>query len=224
VARQTGPRAGHAAEAIATASARGAIFNGVDTTADTWYVDPSGDDAWDCQSPAHTPSSTQGPCRTIGSAVAKAHPGDTISIAAGFYTELLNLDSALTLFGAGAAGTIVDGNHGGTVVTVAAGGAITLMGVTVENGSSHSGGGIANAGVLTVTNSNVTGNTASHEGGGGIYNTGTLTVVASTISGNTSLRQRRRWRWHLQRRRRPQPDQQHGWQQHGPHTGGRRLQ
>jgi len=89
------------------------------------------------------------------------------------------------LLGAGPARTILDGNLGGSVVTIAPGVTVTITGVTIQGGSllAGSGGGIFNAGTLTIDNSTLTKNAAGT--GGGIFNgSGTLTVHNSTLAEN----------------------------------------
>jgi len=101
----------------------------------------------------------------------------------------------LTIRGAGAATTIVDGGGIDRVFHVCptgydcVGNAITIADVTIQNGNAgtDSGGGIRNRGNLHLTRTVVTGNGATAGNcGGGIDNvdTGTLTVTDSVISGN----------------------------------------
>jgi hypothetical protein len=103
----------------------------------------------------------------------------------------------LTITGASAQTTIIDGDHTAAVVTIRSG-SVNLSQVTIRNGSglSHGGGGIYNAGVLTITKTRVSGNTSNDNVviggglGGGIYNSGTLTIIQSTVSGNSVSRAR----------------------------------
>ena len=106
----------------------------------------------------------------------------------------LNITQTVTIVGAGANSTIIDGNGGVTNDRVFRifGGTVIISGVTIRNGTCHtffpctSGGGLYNVGssTLTLNNSIVSGNTASNEGGG-IYSDATLTLNNSTVSGNT---------------------------------------
>src|SRR5262245_45728261 len=68
----------------------------------TWYVAPTGNDGNDCLT-------TITACKTVGGAVAKAGGGDRVSVATGVYTEHLILDKSLTITGAGADATILEG-------------------------------------------------------------------------------------------------------------------
>ena len=128
---------------------------------------------------------------------------DTITLPAGTYTRTIaganedlaatgDLDiaggsasGALTINGAGATATIIDGGDLDRVLHVKSGGAVSISGVTIQNGSGGEGGGIYNIGTLTLTNSTVSGNTAGANGGG-IYNYSTMTITNSTVSGNTA--------------------------------------
>jgi len=130
-------------------------------------------------------------------------PGaDTIIVPAGTYTlevagageennEAADLDilDELTINGAGAGSTIIDGNGavlGDRVIQINGAFPVTLSGVTIRNGNtSGSGAGIYNAGMLTLTNSTVSGSGALFDGGG-ISNPGTLTLNGSTVSGNNA--------------------------------------
>jgi titin len=140
------------------------------------------------------------PCGSIQAAIDTAEGGSyngddvTVNVAAGTYTETDSIDASslnsLTISGAGASSTTVNGNQANNVPVVQVGGAapVTLSGLTITNGySSGSGGGIGNTGTLTVQDSTITGNT-SGDGGGGIFNgsESVLTVLDSTISGNTT--------------------------------------
>lgn len=136
---------------------------------------------------------------------ANALPGnDTITLPAGTYTLTiagageydaasgdLNINGNLTIIGAGAATTIIDGNGGvtGDRVFEVRLGNVTITGVTIQNGNPGSGaigGAIYNMSTLTITDSIIAGNSAGN--GGAIYNDdpGTLTLINSTVTGNTA--------------------------------------
>src|SRR5205085_2868350 len=130
----------------------------------------------------------------IQDAINAASSGDTISIGAGTYAEHLDIEKNLTLLGAGAQTTVIDGSGGGRAVTVGLSNAaadVTLAGVTIRHGNVRAGaggfgGGLYTAGKLTLTNSTVRDNTAATYGGGIDNDAGTLTLTADTISGNTA--------------------------------------
>src|SRR4029077_16791369 len=149
----------------------------------TWYVNGvSGSDSNSCLS-------TTSSCKTIGHAISLAAAGDGIRVGPATYTENLTIGINLTLIGAGAATTIVDGGGVNIVVTVSNANAhVSISNVTVRNGSGRPGGGIYNNGILTVNKCTVSGNiargTPSGGLGGGIHNGGTLKVNNSAIVGN----------------------------------------
>lgn len=127
-------------------------------------------------------------------AITAAASGDVIAVAAGSYHEHLIINPGagaitLTITGAGAATTILDGDNNGRAMMLGSRATVTLSGFTIQNGNAASesapkGGGILNFGVLTLGDSVVRDNTAAT--GGGIANTGSLTVRTSSISGNTA--------------------------------------
>jgi hypothetical protein len=151
----------------------------------TLYVASGG--TGDCSSQANACGSIQ---TAITTATGGSYSGDdvTIDVGAGTYTETetantSSLDS-LTIVGAGASATTINGGAAASVFTIN-GGAVTIDGVTITNGSSGgAGGGIDNYGTLTLTDSSLSGNYGYF--GGAIENTGTATVTDSTLSGNTS--------------------------------------
>jgi predicted outer membrane repeat protein len=146
--------------------------------AGTWYVNAvSGDDGNNCKTQATA-------CATIGHAISLAASGDTIQIAAATYQENLTIPFNLTLKGAKAATTIVDGTNTSNVFTVGAAISLTLSNLTIKNGVGYSGGGgVDNSGTLTVTNSLFYVNTALS--GGAILNTGKATISKTSFSGNS---------------------------------------
>jgi hypothetical protein len=119
---------------------------------------------------------------SIGAAVADAGC-TTIDVAAGVYTENLTVDRDLTLQGAGASVTIIDGNGQVThqrVLSITLGQNISIANVTIQNGhamtSIDGGGGISNKGVLTLTGviltHNVVSGTEDSDIGGAVSNGG----------------------------------------------------
>ncbi len=110
----------------------------------------------------------------------------------------LDITDGLTITGAGAAATIVDGVTLDRVFDILLGATLNISGVTIQNGDTTGditvvgggikgiGGGIRNQGALTLTNVNVQNNTATFDAGGGIANQGTLVVIGGTMSGNSA--------------------------------------
>ncbi len=143
-----------------------------------------------------------------------AENGDIIGIAAGTFTEAnISISKDLTLRGAGAGSTMIDGASAGRIFNFGSN-SVTFDSLTITGGNTTGGGGaigISTNAVLTVTNSVITGNTAdvggairnsggsvvitnstissnfASSGGGAIYNSnGDLTITNSTISNNTT--------------------------------------
>ena len=99
----------------------------------------------------------------------------------------LDITEDLTITGAGAASTVIDGGALDRVFHVTPGATVQIDGVTITNGDANQGGGIWNNGTLVLNNSTVSGNTGG--GGSGIFNSfGTITLTNSTISANTGGR------------------------------------
>ena len=112
---------------------------------------------------------------------ANQHPGpDTVMVPAGKYLlqqvgqedqaaagDLDILDD-LTLIGAGAESTLIDGNQIDRVFEIHSPAVVRLSGLTIQNGSNGSGGGIYNqtGGTLTLENCTLSGNSASTDGHG----------------------------------------------------------
>lgn len=163
----------------------------------TFTVNDTGDAA--DATPGNGICATSGAVCTLRAAVQEANAlagADIITLPAGTYNLIaggLQLVTAITINGAGAATTIIDRQAMGTVVTadIVGGGSVTVNNVTIRNGLASIGGGVlVNASTtLNLTNSIVTGNTASMLGigqGGGIYvgSGGTLNLTDSTVSLN----------------------------------------
>lgn len=176
----------------------------------TRYVSPTGNDlagANTCADPAL-------PCATVAQALGQATAGDTVRLAAGVYRETgLTAGVPVTLLGAGAATTIVDGQSRGVVLTITAttpAAPTTLDGLTLRGGAGRLGGALAveaggqlvarrvtlegnradwggalhvAGGSALIEDSRLVGNTA--EGGGAVFvAAGTLAITRSEVSGN----------------------------------------
>src|SRR5579863_1577048 len=150
----------------------------------TWYVNGAdGDDSNNC-------TSTTTACKTIGRAIALSASGDSIMVAPSTYTGIYTINFNLTITGAGAATTILDGGGSGPVLTID-GGKFVLSGVTVQHGKAGSGGGIQcnttrNAGSAIISESVITANTASDQGGGIFTDCASVIINKTTISNNTN--------------------------------------
>ena len=130
--------------------------------------------------------------------------GDTITLPAGTYTLAiagtgedsnatgdLDITSNLTINGADAATTIIDGGAIDRVLDIRSA-SVDVTDVTITGGRTLSaqedGGGIRNESTLAVTRSIVRDNTGPTSGGagGGIYNNGVLTIMKTTIRDNST--------------------------------------
>jgi hypothetical protein len=147
--------------------------------ATVWHVSPGGAGACTAADPN---------CATIQAALTAASGGDIIQVTAGTYKEHVVIDKDLTVSGAGAAQTVVDGMQSGTVFTINNLVTVNLSGMTVTRGkTAGSGGGVLNSGTLNITNCAFSGNSA--DSGGGIFNgvRATATVTSSTVSNNSAV-------------------------------------
>ena len=159
---------------------------------DTYYVAQSGDAAQE-ETPARKgtscadPDFVGGDQTPIVAAATSATDGDTIYICAGAGPYLIESTISLgaeplTLQGAGAGATILDG--GGNTQILMSSGAITVSNLTFQNGRNGSfggNGGAINAVTVTVTDSTFTSNYAY---AGGAIRATTATVTDSTFTSN----------------------------------------
>jgi hypothetical protein len=133
---------------------------------------------------------THGPCPSaatclrptddLQAAVTTASPGASLQLCAGTWPlqATLTVDKSLTLVGAGAGQTVLDGQNGLRVMRISAGAAVTLRDLAITRGKPTGvlgGGGISNAGDLTLRN--VTVSACAAESGGGIF-----TAQGSTLT------------------------------------------
>ena len=157
---------------------------------DTYYVAQTGEPDGDGSS-CTDPDFVGGDAAPIALAVDLATDGDTIYICAGTYLIEATIDlgaELLTLQGAGAGVTILDGGGDTKILT---GTTVTVSGLTfqmgngnvMEEGDSGLGGAIASENV-TVTNSTFIGNEAH---GGGAISGDTVTVTNSRFENNNTL-------------------------------------
>jgi uncharacterized repeat protein (TIGR02543 family) len=155
-------------------------------------------------------------CSSIGDAVAiadaQANTAVTVNVAPGTYSENDAIDlpstDSLTIEGAGASATLVNGGGTGTVFSISGSGSVTLEGLTVENGLAQgtsggdgNGGGIENAngdltlisdvfsddttsgGAGTPGGSGIPGGAGGTGSGGALYDTnGDVTIMNSVFS------------------------------------------
>jgi predicted outer membrane repeat protein len=124
-------------------------------------------------------------------AVDKASDGDTIIFCnEGTHNVTdgqISLTKNLTITGRADPSLIkIDGNTNSRIFNVESGASVVIEGVTVQNGSAGSGGGIRNEGTLTLDNVVVSDNTATTGSGGGIWNWGSLTLDNVAVTDNTA--------------------------------------
>ncbi len=81
---------------------------------------------------------------------------------------------------------VLDGNNGGTTLTVATAVPVTIKNILITGGNAENGGGIYNSGTLSLSDGClVAGNTASNFGGG-VYSTGTMFMYGSAVIGDST--------------------------------------
>src|SRR5581483_7970451 len=156
------------------------------------FVSPSGSDTGTC-------TSNTTPCKTIAYALTQSVDTDTINLAAGTYVGTVTITKAVTIQGAGAGVSILNGNEttpsassaATVLVNIAAANpnSLTINGVTIENGISKFGGGIELFdGKLAVNNSTITNNSAGGMsgavGGGGIGDEGLVSGLNTQLTLN----------------------------------------
>jgi hypothetical protein len=172
---------------VAGAPANGAHAVGVTVR----FVSPTGSDVGDC---------SVNPCKTIGYAIGQSLSGDTIHIAAGTYPEHLTVDRSLTLNGAGAGSTVIEGSGTGTGMTIGSSSdslVVSVSGLRIQDGMASAGGGLSSVPGMGQTNRVVltrvvvSGNEAvgaPDAAGAAIYNAyrSTMTLSQSRIAGNAA--------------------------------------
>lgn len=130
--------------------------------------------------------------------IALAGEGDDANLSGDF-----DLTSTVTLVGASAATTLIDGASLDRVIDVGASATVTLQNLTVTHGAlaggAQPGGGIRNLGSLALAGVTVSNNTAGQGladsqtptpggDGGGIYSAGALTLTDVTVTTNSAGR------------------------------------
>jgi hypothetical protein len=126
---------------------------------------------------------------SLPAVVAGAASGDFISFSSPcsliVLSSTIKIATNLTIEGPGASDLAVSGNNAVQVFDVPSGITATISGISIEDGSSSQGGGIAINGTLGLNDVTVSGNNGSYIGGG-IINNGSLTVTDSTVADNSA--------------------------------------
>ncbi len=152
----------------------------------------------------HTPNAAAAACTvpsdnypTIAAAVADS-ACDPILISAGTYTENLVIERPVTINGAGADSTTVDGGGVSAVFAITNTAVVSLTGMTIQNGAgllvftenypdgTRIGGGVANwRGTVTVKDSVVYSNTSIYGGGVGNDYDSVVRLLNTSVLSNT---------------------------------------
>jgi hypothetical protein len=114
----------------------------------------------------------------------------TIHLAPGIYTENVTItadDPDVTIAGAGAGMTVIDGNGAGSCLTVNSAGNLVLQDLTLQNGSATYGAGMHASGTaLTVEQCDFEGNLAINKGGGVYVPSGSIALTDCRFVGNSA--------------------------------------
>jgi hypothetical protein len=124
--------------------------------------------------------------RTVQEGINLVDPGGTVMVGTGVFAENVSISKDLTLMGADAGGTIIDGGGSSRVVYVNINVDLTISDVTIRNGGGFTGAGIyvTSGSVLTLTGSIMSNNTScSGCSGAGLY----LAHGASAVISNCSF-------------------------------------
>jgi hypothetical protein len=125
--------AGASAVVIVAAASGGSAAVARSASARSEYVAKSGSDTGKC--------TRRSPCKTINYAISRATRGDTIHVAKGTYHQTVNVNKAVTILGAGASSTVLNGAgrdpsnqaYFGVVYVGSAGGPVTVSGLKITN-------------------------------------------------------------------------------------------
>jgi hypothetical protein len=132
-------------------------------------------------------STADGGPGTLRAVLATAGTGDVVTVPAGHYVlsgGILTVPGGVTLAGAGARATVIDGNHADGVIT-APGGGVTVSDMTLTGGQSVQNGGGIHGNGFALRRVAVVGNSSAGSGGG-VYAGGSppVTIDHSLIAGN----------------------------------------
>ena len=123
---------------------------------------------------------------TISNALSNASDGDMLLLEKGAYFDNVLIDKSISITGAGASLSTVNGKQIDTVFNINPNIVVTLSGMTITNGLAANGGGIYNEGTLNLNNVMITGNTATMYGGG-IENDGSDSAATVNMYAGSSI-------------------------------------
>lgn len=129
------------------------------TTSNEVYVNPiKGND--------NNIGSKDKPYRTIYKALNEVKVGGTIHLARETYIDSgLKITKNITIAGAGAGKTILDGEHSNRIFTISWGVNVKIENLTLTNGQADDGAAIYNKGICTLNNCILAGNNGTNHGG-----------------------------------------------------------
>lgn len=152
----------------------------------TIYVDFNGNDAWSGESSAW--NGTDGPKKTIKSAIGTVSADGTVKISNGTYKESnIIISKNLKIQGDNKYNTIIDAQYQNRIFTIVSGVKVDISNLKLTNGkTSNCGGAISSKGSLSITNCDFTNNKAPNYYGGAIYNEGYLTIKDTAFLSNSA--------------------------------------
>ena len=126
-------------------------------------------------------------CATLQDCIDNAVGGDTIQVPAGSYATHVFVDKPLTINGASAQSTRLDGSSSNRVISVSLGIPITLTNLTIQNGNvADQGGGLSASARVVLENVDLIQN-QSTVSGGGIWTDGDLSATNVRVEMNHCL-------------------------------------
>jgi len=135
------------------------------------------------------------PVRRIQQIIDRYDKIATIHVSAGTYVENLVITtghSGLTLEGAGADLTVIDGNRNGSCLTITGAGDVTIHGFTLRNGDAEAGGGLKitdSPAMVRLVENVFTDNTAVYGGAIEGGNNNSISITGNRFEGNRSSQQ-----------------------------------
>ena len=146
------------------------------------YVNTTGNDNYNGQNAVF--DGTNGPKATVKNGTGTVKTNGIIYIANGIYKEhKITIYTNMTIIGENQKKTIIDAQGFDNIFNIAKGVTLTLINITLTNGTANNGGAIYNYGTTTIDSSTIQNNTSNNQGGA-IYNRGTITINNSTIQNN----------------------------------------